>query len=70
MAGGRFGGDADEFKLALHPDDRHLADGFYELADKQDWFPVEYRIRRPENDPGYREAAKSLRAARKAKLNA
>jgi len=43
---GRFGGDADEFKLALHPDDRHLAKGFYELADKQDWFPVEYRIRR------------------------
>ena len=45
---GRFGGDADEFKLALHPDDRHLAQGFYELADKQDWFPVEYRIRRPD----------------------
>ena len=22
--------------------------GFYELADKQDWFPVEYRIRRPD----------------------
>jgi PAS domain S-box-containing protein len=43
---GRFGGDADEFKLALHPDDRHLAKGFYEIADKQDWFPVEYRIRR------------------------
>ena len=45
---GRFGGDADEFRLALHPDDRFLADGFYELADKQDWFPVEYRIRRPD----------------------
>ena len=45
---GRFGGDADEFKLAIHPEDRHLAPGFYELADKQDWFPVEYRIRRPD----------------------
>ena len=45
---GRFGGANDEFRLALHPDDRHLADGFYELADKQDWFPVEYRIRRPD----------------------
>ncbi len=45
---GRFGGDADEFKLALHPDDRHLAKGFYELADQQDWFPVEYRILRPD----------------------
>jgi two-component sensor histidine kinase/PAS domain-containing protein len=45
---GRFGGDADEFRLALHPDDRYLADRFYDLADKQDWFPVEYRIRRPD----------------------
>ena len=45
---GRFGGEADEFKLALHPEDRHLAQGFYESADKQDWFPVEYRIRRPD----------------------
>jgi two-component sensor histidine kinase len=45
---GQVGGDADEFKLALHPDDRHLVKGFYELADKQDWYPVEYRIRRPD----------------------
>jgi PAS domain S-box-containing protein len=45
---GRFGGDADEFERALHPDDRHLAKGFYELADRQDWFPVEYRILRPD----------------------
>ena len=45
---GHFGGDADEFRLALHSEDRYLADGFYELADKQDWFPVEYRIRRPD----------------------
>src|SRR5579862_7478202 len=43
---GHFGGDKDEFWLAMHPDDRHLAKEFYELADKQDWFPVEYRIRR------------------------
>lgn len=45
---GCFGGEADEFKLSVHPDDRHLVEGFYELADKQDWFPVEYRILRPD----------------------
>jgi hypothetical protein len=45
---GQVGGDADEFKLALHPDDRHLVKEFYELADKQDWYPVQYRIRRPD----------------------
>jgi PAS domain S-box-containing protein len=45
---GRFSSEADEFKLAVHPDDRHLVKEFYELADKRDWFPVEYRIRRPD----------------------
>ena len=45
---GRFGGDADEFLLAVHPDDRHVTPSFYELADKQDWFPVEYRIMKPD----------------------
>jgi len=45
---GQFGGEADEFRLAVHPEDRHLVKGFYELADEQDWFPVEYRIVRPD----------------------
>jgi PAS domain S-box-containing protein len=45
---GRFGGEADEFKLAVHPDDRHMVDGFYEAANEEDWFPVEYRIFRPD----------------------
>jgi PAS domain S-box-containing protein len=45
---GRFGGDTDEFFLAVHPDDRHVTPSFYELADKQDWFPVEYRIVKPD----------------------
>jgi len=45
---GKFGGESDEFKLSLHPDDRHIVPTFYELANKQDWFPVEYRIRRPD----------------------
>jgi PAS domain S-box-containing protein len=45
---GRFGGDADEFRLAVHPDDRHVTPSFYEMADTQDWFPVEYRIVKPD----------------------
>ncbi len=45
---GRFGGDADEFVQAVHPDDRHITPSFYEMADKQDWFPVEYRIVKPD----------------------
>jgi two-component sensor histidine kinase len=45
---GRFGGDSDEFLLAVHPDDRHMTASFYELANRQDWFPVEYRIVKPD----------------------
>ena len=41
---GRFGGEDDEFRLAIHPDDRDLTESFYQQADRQDWFPVEYRI--------------------------
>lgn len=45
---GHFGGSDDEFRAAVHPDDRHIVPTFYQLADKQDWFPVEYRIQRPD----------------------
>ena len=45
---GQVGGDADEFKLALHPDDRHLAAKFHELVASVDSFPAEYRIVRPD----------------------
>jgi len=41
---GRVGGDADEYVAALHPDDRHLALHFHELADREDSFPAEYRV--------------------------
>jgi PAS domain S-box-containing protein len=44
---GRVGGEADEFKLAMHPDDRHLVNEFHAQADRQDSFPAEYRIVRP-----------------------
>jgi PAS domain S-box-containing protein len=44
---GQVDGDADEFRAALHPDDRHLVQHFHELADKEDSFAAEYRIVRP-----------------------
>ena len=44
---GQVGGDADEFRAALHPDDRHLVQHFHELADNEDTFTAEYRIVRP-----------------------
>lgn len=40
---GHVGGDQDEYRSALHPDDRHLMQKFHELADKQDLFTSEYR---------------------------
>jgi len=44
---GRVGGGADEFRSALHPDDRHLVQHFHQLADKQDSFAAEYRVVQP-----------------------
>lgn len=37
-------GEADELRMALHPDDRHLMEVFHDTADRQDSFPTEYRI--------------------------
>ena len=45
---GRVGGDDDEYRSALHPDDRHLVQKFHELADKQDSFTSEYRVVHPD----------------------
>jgi PAS domain S-box-containing protein len=45
---GRVGGEDDEYRLALHPDDRHLMQEFHELANKQDSFTSEYRVVRPD----------------------
>ena len=41
---GHVGGERDEYRSALHPDDRHLVQKFHELADKQDSFTSEYRV--------------------------
>jgi PAS domain S-box-containing protein len=45
---GRVGGPTDEFRNALHPDDRHLQVQYHALTAKQDSFPAEYRIVRPD----------------------
>ena len=41
---GHVGGVEDEYRSALHPDDRHLIQKFHELADRQDLFTSEYRV--------------------------
>lgn len=41
---GHVGGEQDEYRSALHPDDRHLVQKFHELAHKQDSFTSEYRV--------------------------
>jgi PAS domain S-box-containing protein len=45
---GRVGGPDDEYRRALHPADRHLADHYRTLADQQDAFEAEYRVVRPD----------------------
>jgi PAS domain S-box-containing protein len=45
---GHVGGDADEYLLAIHPEDRPIARRLHELADHHDSFPAEYRIVRPD----------------------
>jgi PAS domain S-box-containing protein len=50
LANGRgyVGGETDEYASAMHPDDRHLAQQYHDLADRQDSFPTEYRVVRPD----------------------
>lgn len=43
---GVVGGDNDEFKLTLHPDDRYKVADFHRMADEIDAYPAEYRILR------------------------
>ena len=41
---GVVGGDADEFRRVMHPDDRHLQAQYHELANHEGSFSAEYRI--------------------------
>ena len=45
---GQVGGDQDEFWRSLHPDDKHMMAEFHRTADRQDSYPAEYRIVRPD----------------------
>src|SRR3984957_15885431 len=41
---GHVGGETDELRQSIHPDDRHLLAQYHALANTQDSFPAEYRI--------------------------
>lgn len=41
---GKVGGPDDEFRNALHPDDKHMMEQFHRTADQVDTYPCEYRI--------------------------
>lgn len=45
---GQVGGDGDEFWRTLHPDDKHMMARFHRTADREDSYPAEYRIVRPD----------------------
>jgi len=45
---GQVRGPNDEFWRALHPDDKHMMAEFHRTADKEDSYPCEYRIIRPD----------------------
>lgn len=45
---GRVGGETDELLQAMHPEDRHQLAQFHSLAEREDSFPAEYRIVKPD----------------------
>jgi two-component sensor histidine kinase/PAS domain-containing protein len=45
---GQVGGQSDEFRQAMYPEDRYLLGEYHALTDKQDSFPAEYRILKPD----------------------
>jgi PAS domain S-box-containing protein len=45
---GQVGGENDEFKRSLHPEDKHKMEEFHRTADKVDSYPCEYRISKPD----------------------
>ncbi|HET9396964.1 MAG TPA: PAS domain-containing protein, partial [Nitrospiraceae bacterium] len=45
---GTVGGPDDEFKKALHPEDKHMMEQFHRMADEVDSYPCEYRIVHPD----------------------
>jgi PAS domain S-box-containing protein len=45
---GTVGGPNDEFKNALHPEDKHMMEQFHRTADEVDSYPCEYRVVHPD----------------------
>lgn len=47
---GRVGGEGDEWRKALHPDDADVPDRIYQMFKTDDRIQVEYRVLRPDGD--------------------
>jgi PAS domain S-box-containing protein len=50
---GRVGGETDELRQSIHPEDRHLLAQYHALANTQDSFPAEYRIVKADGKVGW-----------------
>ena len=50
---GRVGGEMDELRQSIHPEDRHLLAQYHALANTQDSFPAEYRIVKADGKVGW-----------------
>jgi PAS domain S-box-containing protein len=50
---GHVGGETDELRQSMHPEDRHLLAQYHALANTQDSFPVEYRIVKADGNVGW-----------------
>jgi PAS domain S-box-containing protein len=50
---GHVGGETDELRQSIHPEDRHLLAQYHALANTQDSFAAEYRILRPDGKIGW-----------------
>jgi two-component sensor histidine kinase/PAS domain-containing protein len=50
---GQVGGETDELRQSVHPEDRHLLAQYRALANTQDSFPAEYRIVKADGSVGW-----------------
>src|SRR5580700_7344185 len=50
---GHVGGEADELRQSIHPEDRHLLAQYHALANIQDSFPADYRIVKADGNVGW-----------------
>jgi PAS domain S-box-containing protein len=50
---GHVGGETDELRQAMHPEDRHLLAQYHTMTNTQDSFPAEYRIVKADGKVGW-----------------